>query len=151
MLLQLKAAHGWTDKSFKALLLLLKDMLPEGNLLPDTVYEAKQIVCLVGLKVEKIHACYHNCVLFREENEDLNNFPKCGTSRYKRLKDGGDDGEDNINEKKKGTPRKVAWYFPLVSRLQRMFANKEAKLLRWHEEGRNKDTMLSHPADCAQW
>ena len=40
-LLQLKAAHGWTDKSFKALLLLLKDMLPEGNLLPDTVYEAK--------------------------------------------------------------------------------------------------------------
>jgi len=43
-LLQLKVAHGWTDKSFKALLLLLKDMLPEGNLLPDTVYEAKQIV-----------------------------------------------------------------------------------------------------------
>ena len=37
----------------KALLLLLKDMLPEGNLLPDTVYEAKQIVCPVGLKIEK--------------------------------------------------------------------------------------------------
>ena len=53
MLLQLKATHGWTDKSFKALLLLLKDMLPEGNLLPDTVYEAKQIVCPVGLKIEK--------------------------------------------------------------------------------------------------
>ena len=40
-LLQLKAAHGWTDKSFKALLILVKDMLEEGNLLPDTVYEAK--------------------------------------------------------------------------------------------------------------
>ena len=40
-LLQLKAAHGWTDKSFKALLLLQKDMLLEGNVLPDTVYEAK--------------------------------------------------------------------------------------------------------------
>ena len=52
-LLQLKAAHGWTNKSFKALLLLLKDMLPEGNLLPDTVYEAKQIVCPVGLKIKK--------------------------------------------------------------------------------------------------
>ena len=51
--LQLKAAHGWTDKSFKALLLLLKDMLLEGNLLPDTVNEAKQIVCPVGLKIEK--------------------------------------------------------------------------------------------------
>ena len=33
-----------------------------------------------------------------------------------------------------------------------MFANKkEAKLLHWHEEGCNKDTMLCHPADCAQW
>ena len=51
-LLQLKAAHGWTNKSFKAFL-LLKDMLPEGNLLPDSVYEAKQIVCPVGLKIEK--------------------------------------------------------------------------------------------------
>ena len=51
-LLQLKAAHGWTNKSFKAFL-LLKDILPEGNLLPDSVYEAKQIVCPVGLKIEK--------------------------------------------------------------------------------------------------
>ena len=57
-----------------------------------------------------------------------------------------------MGERRRGTPRKVAWYFPLVFRLQRMFANKkEAKLLRWHEEGRNKDTMLRHPVDCAQW
>ena len=55
--LQLKAAHGWTDKSFKALLLLLKDMLSEGNMLPDIVYEAKQNVRPVGLKIKKIHAC----------------------------------------------------------------------------------------------
>ena len=122
-------------------------MLPEGNLLPDTVYEAKQIVCPVGLKIEKIHACWNNCVLFCGENEDLDNCPECGMSRYKRRKDGGDDGEDSMDErKKKGTPRKVAWYFYLVSRLQRMFVNKkEAKLLRWHEEGRNKDGMLRHP------
>ena len=98
------------------------------------MYEAKQIVCPVGLKIEKIHACYHNCVLFRGENEDLDNCPECGTSRYKRRKDGGDDGEDIINERRNGTPRKVDWYFPLVFTLQRMFANKkEAKLLRWHE------------------
>ena len=56
-LLQLKAAHGWTDKSFKALLLLLKDMLPEGNLLPDTVYKAKQIVS------RGIENCKNSCML----------------------------------------------------------------------------------------
>ena len=56
-LLQLKATHSWLDKRFKTLLLLLKDMRPEGNLLPDTVYEVKQIVCPVGLKIEKfMHA-----------------------------------------------------------------------------------------------
>ena len=91
--------------------------------------------------------------MFRGENEDLDNCPECGMSRYKRRKDGGGDGEDIIDEKKKkkGTPRKVAWYFSLVCRLQQMFANKkEAKLLRLHEEGRNKYGMLRHPADCAQ-
>ena len=94
----------------------------------------------------------NNCVLFRGENEDLNYCPECGTLRYKHRKDSGDDGADNVNERKKGTPRTVAWYFPLIFGLQRMFANKkEAKLFCWHEEGRNKKTMLRHPADCAQW
>ena len=73
----------------------------------------------VELKIEKIHACWNNCVLFCGQNEDLDNCPECGILRYKHRKNGGDDGEDNINDrKKKGTPRKVAWYFSLVSRLQ---------------------------------
>ena len=105
----------------------------------------------MGLKIEKNHAYCHNYVLFCGENEDLDHCPECGTSRYKRQKNGGDDAEDSINERKKGTPRKVAWYFPLIFRLRWMFANKEAKLLHWHEKGRNKDTMLRHPVYCAQW
>jgi hypothetical protein len=38
---QLKASSGWSDGSFKNLLTLHKDMLPQGNLVPETVYEAK--------------------------------------------------------------------------------------------------------------
>jgi hypothetical protein len=38
---QLKASNGWSDCSFKELLMLLKDMLPQGNAVPETVYEAK--------------------------------------------------------------------------------------------------------------
>ena len=74
-------------------------MLPEGNLLPDTVYEVKQIVYPVGLKIEKIRACWNNCVLFRGENEDLDYCPECGTIRYKRRNDGGGDGEDSNEER----------------------------------------------------
>jgi len=41
-LMNLKAINGWTDKSFTKLLQLLKDMLPEGNTLPNRNYEAKK-------------------------------------------------------------------------------------------------------------
>jgi hypothetical protein len=36
-LFQLKASNGWSDGSFKDLLTLLKEMLPQGNAVPETV------------------------------------------------------------------------------------------------------------------
>jgi hypothetical protein len=47
----LKVSNGWSDCSFKYFLTLLKDMLPQDNVVPKTVYEAKQIICLLGLEV----------------------------------------------------------------------------------------------------
>ena len=44
-LLQLKATHHMTARGFKALLDLLRDMLPEGNEIPKTTYEAKENIC----------------------------------------------------------------------------------------------------------
>jgi hypothetical protein len=71
-LFQLKASNRWSDCSFMELLMLLKDMLPQGNAAPETVYEAKQIICPLGLEVEKIHACNNDCILYRgAEYEDL--------------------------------------------------------------------------------
>jgi hypothetical protein len=52
-LFQLQASNGWSDCSFKDLLKVLKDMLPQGNAVPETVYEAKKTICLLGLEVEK--------------------------------------------------------------------------------------------------
>jgi hypothetical protein len=123
-LLQLKATHHWTDRSFDELLHLLEDILPEGNELPKTTYEAKLILCPMGLEVEKIHACKYDCILYRGEHAELTECPECGTSRYKRRKDGGDD------KMKHGAPRKVAWYFPIIPHLKRLFATaKDAQLL----------------------
>jgi hypothetical protein len=34
--------------------MLLKDMLPQGNTVSETIYEAKQIIYLLGLEMEKI-------------------------------------------------------------------------------------------------
>jgi hypothetical protein len=55
-LLQLKANNGWSNKSFKHLLDVLRDMLPEGNQIAESVYEGKKIICHLGIEVEKIHA-----------------------------------------------------------------------------------------------
>jgi hypothetical protein len=60
-LFQLKVSNGWSDCSFKDLLMLLKDKLTQGNAVPKTVYEAKQIICLLSLEVEKIYACKNDC------------------------------------------------------------------------------------------
>jgi hypothetical protein len=121
----------------------------------------------LGIEVEKIHACNNSCVLFRGDYADLDKCPKCGYDRYRRKKDGGDDNNaDDENEpreikgKKKanrGAPVRVAWYFYIIPRLRRWFATrKEAQLLHWHEEGRNKLNYknygkFSHPTDAAQW
>jgi hypothetical protein len=75
----LKASNIWSDCSFKELLTLLKDMLPQGNAVPETIYEAKQIICPLGLEVEKIHACKNDYILYRgPEYEDLEKCPICG-------------------------------------------------------------------------
>jgi hypothetical protein len=124
-LLQLKADHGWSNKNFKHLLNVLRDMLPEGNQIAESVYEVKKIICPLGIEVEKIYAWKNSCVLFHGDYADLHKFPKCGYDRYKRKKDGGDDNNANdenvpgeIRGKKKkansGAPVRVAWYFCII-------------------------------------
>ncbi|WVZ23283.1 hypothetical protein V8G54_001827 [Vigna mungo] len=49
----LKARNGWTDKSFMELLELLKEMLPENIMLPIRNYDAKKILCLMGLEYKR--------------------------------------------------------------------------------------------------
>nr|ABF98290.1 transposon protein, putative, CACTA, En/Spm sub-class [Oryza sativa Japonica Group] len=150
-LLQWKAKNGVSDKAFGDLLKLVKNILPGGNKLPETTYEAKKIVCLLGLEVHKIHACPNDCILYRgEEYENLEACPVCKALRYKIRRD--DPGEVDGQLTKKRIPAKVMWYFPIIPRLRRLFRNKgNARMLRWHAEERQQDGMLRHPADGSQW
>nr|KYP37824.1 hypothetical protein KK1_040967 [Cajanus cajan] len=87
--MNLKAKYRWSDKSFTELLKLLKLMLPKDNTLPNRHYEAKKVLCPMGLQYKKIHACPNDCILYRKEFETLQKCPRYGLSRYK-VKDGGD-------------------------------------------------------------
>lgn len=61
---QWKAKNGVSDKAFQGMLNIVKKILPENNELPSTTYEAKQIICPLGLDVQKIHACPNDCILY---------------------------------------------------------------------------------------
>jgi hypothetical protein len=124
------------------------DMLPQGNALPKTVNEAKKIIYLLGLDVEKIHACKNDCILYRgPEYEDLEKEPICGFDRFNHRKDCGDDENCNRN-RRKGRPKKVFWSFRIIPHLKSWFANKESELLRCHKEKHKQDArMIRHLTD----
>ena len=150
-LLQWKAENGISDKAFGKLLKIQKKMLPKPNELPTTTYEAKKIVCPLGLQIEKIHTCPNDCILYRGKHENLDECLVCNASWYKILRDDLGDVEDEERPNKK-IIAKVMWYAPIIPRLKRLFRNKDhTKLLRWHKEDRKVDNMLIHPTDGSQW
>src|SRR5215216_2659378 len=149
-LLQWKAENGVPDKGFEKLLKILKKKLLKDNELPDSTYATTNVVCPLGLEVQKIHACPNDCILYRGAYEDLNAFPVCGALRYKIGRD--DPGDVDGEPPRKRVPAKVMWYAPIIPRLKRLFRNEEhAKLMRWHKEDRKKDEKLRVPADGSQW
>nr|CAE75898.2 OSJNBb0068N06.25 [Oryza sativa Japonica Group] len=149
--LQRKAKYSVSDKAFGDLLKLVKNILLEGNKLSKTTYEAKKIVCPLGLEVQKIHACPNDCILYRgEESENLEACPVCKALRYKIRRE--DPGEVDGQPTKKRISAKMMCYFPIIPRLRRLFRNKgNARMMRWHAEECQQDGMLRHPANGSQW
>jgi hypothetical protein len=66
-LYNLKAKNGWSDKNFTSLLQLLGEMFSENNSIPDSTYRANKLLCPLSMKVERIHACPNDCILYRNE------------------------------------------------------------------------------------
>ncbi|KAK1680605.1 hypothetical protein QYE76_041453 [Lolium multiflorum] len=107
-LLKWKAEVGVTDSGFEKLMIILKKLFPRNNELPVSTYEAKKLVCPLGLDVQKIHACINDCILYRgEKYENLNKCPICGALRYKIRKD--DPGDVEGEPPRKRVPAKVMW------------------------------------------
>ena len=99
--------------------MLLKKLFPQDNTLSKNQYEAKKILCPVGMECQKIHACPNDCILYRNQFAELRNCPTCGVSRYKGNNDecSGDATANNSH------PAKVCRYLPIIPRFKRLFAN----------------------------
>jgi hypothetical protein len=105
-------------------------MLPKGNQIAESVYEAKKIICPLGIEVEKLHACKTSCVLFRGDYADALCVAMINT-REKRMVESNNANDENepgeIRGKKKkanrGAPVRVAWYFLNHSLAEKMVRN----------------------------
>jgi hypothetical protein len=78
-----KATNSLSDKSFNELLEIIRDMLPQDNTLPDSLYSTKKILKIFDLGYEKIDACVNDCCLFRKEFKNLEACLKCRSLRWK--------------------------------------------------------------------
>jgi hypothetical protein len=52
--------------------------------LPQNTYQAKKIICPLGLEVKKIHACQNDWMLIRKDDAMLEECHVCVSSRYKQ-------------------------------------------------------------------
>ncbi|XP_062074976.1 uncharacterized protein LOC133778967 [Humulus lupulus] len=128
-LYNMKARHGWSDVGFSDLIAFFKEVMPEENEIPISLYEAKKTLSTLGMEYEKIHACSNDCILYCKEFAEASNCPVCKRSRWKL--------KNNSKE---------------VRSCKRLFRNyNHAKNLIWHEEGRIKDGKLRHVADSPAW
>ena len=72
----IKSKFNWSDASLTMLLEPLGEILPEENKLPKSTYYAKKLMFPFGLEYQKIHACLNDCVLYWNENENLEECPR---------------------------------------------------------------------------
>ena len=86
----------------------------------------KRMMKDLGMKATFIHACVNNCVLYWKENEDKEECPQCGESRYaiSRMKGG----------RTRKEPLKVLRHFPLIPRLVRLYSIEWiSREMTWHD------------------
>nr|GFB51825.1 hypothetical protein [Tanacetum cinerariifolium] len=102
-----------TDSIFIEMLEFFQNVFPisKGYKLLSSYYAIKKTFKMIRLGYESIHACKHDCCLFRgDDNKDLDFCPLCNMSRWK-----------DSNTPGKKVPKKVLRYFLIIHRLQRLY------------------------------
>jgi hypothetical protein len=118
---------------------LSMSILPHGNCLPKTEYEASKILRRLGLAYNMIHTCPKGCCLYKGDLEDAERCPVCEHDRYRMS------GRSRV-------PNLILHHFPLIPQLQRMFSSKKlSKLNIWHHFHKSVDGKMRHTADSPQW
>ena len=90
-------------------------LLPDGHILPKSMYEAQKLLHALKMPYEQIHACPKGCILFRKEYAEEKYRVKCESSRF--LEVDSSDGQ----KRQLAIPVKILRYLPFIPRIQRLY------------------------------
>jgi hypothetical protein len=97
-----KSQFHLSHDAFDGMLIVFGSLLPEGHVLPKSMYESQKLLRASKMSYEQIHACSKGCVLFRKEHVETKYCPKCKSSRYMEV-DSGDGQKRQLNIPKNPT------------------------------------------------
>ncbi|XP_021724380.1 uncharacterized protein LOC110691745 [Chenopodium quinoa] len=132
----LKCEYNLPHKCVDGFASLMNEAIPDNNNMGETFYEVKKVVNRLELPHEKIHACPKGCMLFWMDDVNLSKCRVCGRESYRKTSKGS------------LVPLKVLIYFPITSRLQRLFATKNISAeMAWHANNPRVANTMAHPSD----
>jgi hypothetical protein len=87
---------------------ILAGTYPEGNKVPANTYQLKKLIRPVAMKFKKFYACPNHCILYQDKYENLQSYPHCGASQYKRNVGCHVDADNERGPKKKTAKKRTA-------------------------------------------
>jgi len=116
----LKSQYSLSRDAFDDMLIVIGSLLPEGHILPKTMYEAQKLLHALKMPYEQIHACPKGFVLFRKEYAEAKYCPKCNSSRFMEVDS--DDGQ----KRQLDIRVTILRHLPFVPRIQRLYMIEES-------------------------
>ena len=102
------------------MLIVFGGLLPEGHILPKSMYEAHKLLRALKMPYEHIHASPNGCILSRKEHAKAKYCVKCKASRYLKVESG--DGQ----KRQLIVPVKILRYLPFIPRIWSLYMTEES-------------------------
>ncbi|XP_060182397.1 uncharacterized protein LOC132612071 [Lycium barbarum] len=139
-LLSIKADNNVPHGAMDSVIDLMHELVDPTLEIPDNYYKAKRLVSKLGLSSVRIDCCENGCMLYYNDDVDLESCKFCGSERFRDTRSG------------KRVDVKALHYLPLIPRLKRLYAsNSSAPHMRWHSENRRPPSVMCHPSDGEAW
>ncbi|XP_024318495.1 uncharacterized protein LOC106866626 [Brachypodium distachyon] len=150
-IMAVKTQFNLSREWFDVMMAVIGSLLPEGHLLPKSMYEANKMLSVLKLPAQCLHSYKNGCTVFDREYADAKHCSKCNFSRYVEV----DHGKGLVQSK---IPHKVLSMLPFSERIGRMMLfDVPGKAVTHHKLGKkykyDKDhrPMLTHPSDGEAW